>query len=283
MSLRNEYRRIKSYKGDKKIDLSRGICYSNSCSMSLSFLQNIGLTNTENRLYELLLKLGEVPVSILIRQSKLKRPTVYKALATLEKKGLVFQRDIFKKIHARPESPMKLQELVEKENEKFQQARKSLNAILPGLASAYTHSTEKPVVKTYEGVDGLKKIYNDMLIDRQPIFALVQAAEVEKDLYIWLTTTFVRKRVRARIHVKAIVASSRESKEYLEKSKEEYRIARKVDAKKYPFEHEIDIYGDKVSIIHYTRNEPLIGIVIHHPHIARTMKAWFDLAWESTD
>lgn len=251
--------------------------------MSLSFLQNIGLTTTEGQLYKLLLKLGEVPVATLIQESHVKRPTVYKTLYSLEKKGLVTKRDIRKKIHVRPESPVKLQELADKKYQQLEDTKKSLNAFLPSLALNYTISTERPVVRVYEGNEGLKQIYEDLLIEGKTIYAILQAANVEPELYNWLTTKFVKKRVRAKIHVKAIVASSTASREYLKKSKEEYRISRMVDTKRFPFQHEIDIYGDKVAIIHYKKDEPLIGMVIHHPQIALTMKAWFDLAWESTE
>ena len=247
--------------------------------MSLSFLQNIGLTTTEGSLYELLIRLGEVSVATLIQESGLKRPTVYKALYSLEKKGLVLQRKIHKKIHVRPESPVKLEEMADKQVVALKQAKDSLAAFLPSLALNYTLSTERPVVRIYEGITGLKEVYNDLLTINQPISAILQASTVDPELYQWLTTTFVRRRVRAKIHVKAIVASSTQSKEYVEKSSEEYRISRQVDAKLFPFQHEIDIYGDKVAIIHYKKDEPLIGIVIHHPQVAATMQAWFDLSW----
>ena len=41
----------------------------------------------------------------------------------------------------------------------------------------------------------------------------------------------------------------------------------------------MDVYGDKVAFINY-RTDHLLGIVVKHPLIAQTMKAWFDLAWE---
>lgn len=250
--------------------------------MSLAFLQNIGITDTESEIYELLLKLGGVPVKTLIAESGIKRPTVYKALYSLEKKGLVKIQDIHKKIHVRAESPAVLLNLAEKKHESIERTRETLTTIFPTLSMSYTASTEKPVVRVFEGLAGLKEIYEDLLKTNQPIFAILQAAEVEPALYEWLTTKFVKKRVKVKIHVKAIVASSRTSREYLKKSPKEYRIARLVDSKKFPFQHEIDVYGDKVAIINYKKGEPLIGMIIHHASIAQTMKAWFDLAWAST-
>lgn len=44
--------------------------------MSLPFLQQFGLTETESELYELMLELGEVPVWKIAQETKLKRPTI---------------------------------------------------------------------------------------------------------------------------------------------------------------------------------------------------------------
>lgn len=251
--------------------------------MSLNRLQNIGLTENEANLYDLLIKNGEVPVSFLISESKLKRPTAYKTIDSLKSKGLVLTRDFKKVIHVKPDSPIKLADYAQEELDRIENTKKNIDALLPSLALHYTLSTERPVVRTYEGIGGLKELYLSILDDRKPIYALLQAADVEPELYEWLTTKYIRRRVREKIHVKAIVASSRQSREYVEKNTEEFRIARLVDAKLFPFQHEIDIYGDKVAIINYKKNDTPLGIVIHHPQIAQSMKAWFDLAWAGTE
>jgi hypothetical protein len=45
----------------------------------------------------------------------------------------------------------------------------------------------------------------------------------------------------------------------------------------------VDIYGDKVAFINYKKGEALIGVVINHPQIAETMRAWFELAWAGAE
>ncbi len=248
--------------------------------MSLANIQNLGLTETESHIYELLVKIGEVPVSRVITESKLKRPTVYKALQSLERKGLVLMRDIHKKIHVKPESPARLQDLVNKQAEKVAEAKNNLIAFLPALVLNYTQSTDRPVVKMYEGLTGLKEIYEDTLRTAKPIVAILQSSEVDPELHHWLTTIYVKKRTKAKVHAKVLVASGPISGKYIEKSREEYRTTKQVDGKRFPFQHEINVYGDKVAIINFKKDEPLLGILIHHPRIATTMRAWFDLAWE---
>ncbi len=265
---------------DKSIDKIKLAKYTLHMSMSPNFLHTLGLSETESILYEHLLTLGEVPVSTLIIRTKRKRPTVYKALQTLQGKGLVTMRDIHKKLHAKPESPTRLKELADEKAKQIDEANAALTALLPGMALNYAHSTEKPVVQIYEGAAGLKEIYLDTLKEQKPISALLQASVVEPDLYTWLNNVYVNKRVKQKIHAKIIMDSGAASKEYLAKNIASYKTVKTVDAKQYPFQHEIDIYGDKVAIIHYKKDEPLIGILIHHPQIAQTMRSWFELTWE---
>lgn len=243
-------------------------------------LTSLGLSSTEASLYEVLLRLGEAPASEIIQSSGMKRPTVYKALYSLEKKGLVSQQDVKKKIHFRPASPTLLLEQAETRYREASQARSMLQTVMPTLLSAYTLSVERPVVQVYEGVEGLKKVYLDNIEEGQPLYSFLQTAEVDPELFAWLTATYVKKRAQAKIHAKVIVATGDWSKNYISRDVEEYRTTKVIDSHKFPFQHEVIIYGNKVAFIHFKKGDPLIGIIINHPAIATTMRAIFDLAWE---
>lgn len=248
--------------------------------MPFAFLKTIGLTDNEANLYELLLRLGEVPANQIIKESKLKRATAYKVLYALEEKKLISKKDVGKIIHFRPEPPTVLMNLAETQYKSLERARESLQAVVPELMSSYTLSVERPVVSTYEGVEGLKKIYEDTIKESKPICAVLQTAEVEPKIYEWLTKIYAKRRVKAGITARVIVASGKWSGEYQKKDEKELRESVLVPGEKFPFRHEIDIYGNKVAFINYKKGEKLIGVVIDNPQIATTMKAWFDLAWE---
>src|SRR5689334_9424745 len=125
--------------------------------MSLPFLQSFGLTQNEADLYELLLRLGEAPIATILKEAPMKRPTVYKSLYSLEKKGLLTQQDISKKLHFRPEPPDMLLHIAEQQYNELDRAKKDLQATLPGLNSSYILSVEKPIIRIYEGIEGIKK------------------------------------------------------------------------------------------------------------------------------
>jgi sugar-specific transcriptional regulator TrmB len=251
--------------------------------MSLPFLQSFGLTQNESDLYELLLRLGEAPIATILKEATMKRPTVYKSLYSLEKKGLVTKQDIKKKIHFKPEPPTKLFSLAEDQYQSLERAKDDLQAVLPHLTSTYITAVEKPIVTTFEGVEGLKQIYEDTIRVGKPIYALLQTAEVEPTLFQWLTQVYTKKRVKAGIHAQVVVASGKWSEYYQSKDTTEIRSTILVPNDRFPLQHEINIYGDKVAFMNYKKGEALIGIVIHHPLIAQTAKAWFDLAWTGAE
>lgn len=251
--------------------------------MSYSFLSTFSLTEREIILYELLISKGQMLVSDIIKESKMKRATVYQSLYALEKKGLISQLEISKKIHFKPESPTKLLELANAQLKTYEESQKQLHSIISSLNSKYILSVEKPVISVFEGVDGLKEIYQDMLTVGEPIYAALGLEEIDQELHKWLDNVFVKKRAAKKIQAYVLVAKGAKGDIYIGRNEKEVRITKVVDEKKYPFQHEMDIYGDKVAFINYRKGEKLLGVVIQHPLIAKTQKALFDLAWDNVN
>lgn len=248
--------------------------------MTLPFLETLGLSQKESQIYELLLKLGETPAGVIIKNTGLKRATTYKVLASLEKHGLVTHKEIEKIIRFKPEPPTQLTALAENQYQNLERAKEMLKTVLPGLSSAYLFSVEKPVVSIFEGVEGLKDIYEDTLREKKTISALLTTAEIEPEMYSYLTRSYAPKRAKAGIKAKVILASGKKAGEYEKKNKKELRETRVVSSQKFPFKLEVDIYGDKIAFINYKKEETLMGIIIKNPLIAQTAQAWFNLAWQ---
>jgi sugar-specific transcriptional regulator TrmB len=251
--------------------------------MSLSFLKSFGLTETEAKIYEYLIKEGENIPQIIALEAKLKRPTVYKALYSLEKDGLVIQKEIGKKIHFHAASPSKLIELAKEKENQIKQSLTSLNAVLPSLSSSYLLSTEKPVVRVYEGLEGIKQVYLDILKDEKSGFSIMQIENQDPEFATWINNYFNPKRARKKIPLKTIISSGAWASKFKEKDKEFFRFSRIVPKDTFQFEHEVTTYGDKVAFIHYQTTSPLLGVIINHKQFAKTIQALFNLAWMSAE
>lgn len=251
--------------------------------MSTQLLQNLGLSHQEAEIYLLLLKYGESPVQKIVKESKLKRTTVYAILNGLEQNGLVTKKDILKKIHFKPVSPSKLVDIVEQESQKVAQTKSNLNAMLPHMNSLFLTSVEQPVVRMFEGIEGLKEIYKDILKDSKPGFSVLQEDDMDKELEEWVVTVFSKKRAQKKMPLKVIITSNKHVEQFQKNDAKYFRFSKVVPAHLFPFQHEVTIYGDKVAFINYKKGDTKLGMVVKHPYFAQTMKAFFDLAWNGSD
>jgi len=135
-------------------------------------------------------------------------------------------------------------------------------------------------IQRFEGVEGLKKIYKQTLKDKKPIFALTAVIpDINPDLLKWLEKTYIKKRVENKIFVKAISPKTKNSEKYIKADKKCYRKTLLIPQDKFPITIEINVFGDKVGLISYKKKE-LIGTIIESKEIAKTMRVFFDLAWE---
>lgn len=247
--------------------------------LSQNVLPIPGLTLIQAQIYRLLIEHGQVTAGILVNESGLPRSTVYKILYELVGMKLVIQEEIKKVIRFKAVSPSLLLTRVDQALSRAQQEKETVSAMLPELSRLYIESTERPVVRVYEGVEGLKKIYLDTIEVGETIYAAHKYSFIDPKLREWLDNSYIRKRVTNKIHAKVIVAMGPGAKEYKTRDTKELRISKLVQDKLFPFQHEINIYGDRVAFIHFKKGEELVGVLIRHPNIAITMKALFDLAW----
>lgn len=248
--------------------------------MYSKILKESGLKDKEAVIYDILLESGTLPVSEIIKKSKLKRGIVYKTLYDLQDKGLVSQKIIKKRLHFSAEHPYKLSEIIEEQLKEARNHQLTLQTYLPQLISIFKIGDNKPGVKIYEGINGIKEVYNDTLKEGKEIWAILQTSEVEPKIYEWLTHTYSKKRADMGIWAKVIAAEDLKTKYYVSKNKTEKRETRIVPKKKFPIGIEVDIYGNKVAFINFHKNSDLVGIIIQNDLIANTMRAMFTLAWE---
>ncbi len=247
--------------------------------MSDTTLRNIGLTEYESQIYELLLRSGEIPMAHLIKESGLKHSTVYSVVDSLIAKRLVIQEDIKKKLHVKAESPAKLLNIAKNQYTAANSALSSVQGALPFFLSLYINSTVKPSVRTFEGIEGVKQVYLDIINEKKFVYSLLGLEACNKELLNWINTVYTKKRVAEKIHMNVIVSNTSSAKEYKSRDVKEFRSTRTVSQSTFPLDSEIAIYGDKVAFIYNADDYPLLGIIIQHKKIASTLKSWFDLAW----
>lgn len=250
----------------------------------IDILKKVGLTGKEAVVYESLLKTGETGVRALTRSTPYRRGDIYNILYSLRDKGIVQQTIKGKKINFRPNDPVLIENYLQSEQDRLREAKQLIGSITPALEEMFKLTTERPIVRVYEGESGIKELYRDTLKETKTIHAFLNLSEADWGIYRWLREEYVKKRKSTGIRAKVVISAGegdKKAREYIASDESELRETRVVSYDQFPAYLEIQVYGNKVSFANYKKGEALVGVVIDNQQIAKTMESLFFLAWNS--
>lgn len=236
----------------------------------LSVVKNIGLMEKEARVYLACVELGSSSVSHIARHARINRVTTYDVLEKLMRKGMVnvmTRREI--RFYDATDPSILATDLKRRETE-FRKA-------LPDLRRLKGDAIH-PRIRYFEGLDGIKAIYEDTLRSKTEILNYANSREIRVH---WpeYDHEYVAKRVKKKIYLRGIAPKDSHGMWVQFHDKECYREIQLVPAEEFSFTNEINIYDDKVAIISY-KDVPLIGMIIESSEIANTQRDIFKMAWE---
>jgi HTH-type transcriptional regulator, sugar sensing transcriptional regulator len=119
-------------------------------------LAQLGLNQKSATVYLTLLQMGSGTVSEISAKSLIKRSTVYDCLEELAEKELLFQSMKGKRRLFVANDPESLKRQPAKEME-------IIEAHLPELKAIFSSGDHKPKLRYYEGQEGIKRAYNEIL------------------------------------------------------------------------------------------------------------------------
>ena len=241
----------------------------------------LGLLDKEPEVYLVLLKMpGAQPASIIANRASLNRTTTYKALIKLAKKGLVTKTQRQGVTCFFAEDPDKrLEDMVLKKQEKVNDLSKNILSIIPMIKDLRKHDLSIPTIRFYEGVEGVKRIYEDNLVEGKPIYAFENAKPMSAEVKDYVFNDYIPRRAENDIFVKVITP---ENKEHIKARKNDKKFLREtkffsVDI--IPIDIEINIYGAKTAIFSYKKEE-MFAIIIESASITKSLKSIFDFCWQ---
>lgn len=231
-------------------------------------LLQFDLNKSQAEVYLALLELGQTTVIEISRKTNIKRTTIYEVLAELEKKHLVAQTKKGPKRLFIAEEPENIERILEEKKTK-------LEKLMPILKSLTNTTGEKPVIRYYEGIEGIKDVYRDTLKYKGELVAYV-TENIFTNLGQDFADEYVEKRVKAQITGRVIGPNTQEIIEYKKTDQKNLKETRIVDKEKFPFSIEMNIYGNKVAFMSFSEQ---LGLIIESNEIAKNMKFLFELAW----
>lgn len=241
------------------------------------FLEELGLSDKESKVYLALLEVENDSVIDLSKKTDINRTTIYPVLESLSKKGLISEIKVDKKVRYAAESPERLETYVERRKIQLEEQERKLKDIIPQLKSVQRDKGEKPIIKFYDGKEGIMSAIKEyfgpspkggnayFLYDYDLVNEIFTPQEIK---------TAQNNRNQAKINAFSFYASKNES---LSNSESSSRI--KVDGDKYPIYCDIGVYDDYVRI--HTLNKKVSAIYIKNKDIAETFKSLFRIAFDN--
>ncbi len=229
--------------------------------MNADFLEEIGLTKSEAKVYLALIDLGPSLAGLITRKTGIHRRNVYDAIEMLIQKGLVsYIKENNKKIYSAVD-PKRLLEIIKEKEAIIQSA-------LPELESKFNFIQEKRETVFFRGKQALKSIFDDQIKEGKEVLVL-GACPFAKDIIKYYFQKYDLERKKKNIKVKALFT---QETDYEMPLGEVRYLPMSFDSPSAT-----NIYGDKVVIILWTE-EPF-AILIHQKEIADSYRRYFDLLW----
>ncbi|MDQ1284509.1 MAG: TrmB protein [Patescibacteria group bacterium] len=245
-------------------------------------ISKLGLSEKEAKVYLASLELGPSPVQAISLKAKVNRATTYVVIDSLMEMGLMSTYDEGKKTYFAAEQPERFLDYLKSREAEAREKTRILEEKMPELKSLFAFK-DKPIVKYYEGIEGLRSVQNDIaesLKSGDDILIFLPYDDFFNSGLIPKFRDNVKHRVAKKINAK-IIYTSRKGRQYdYEKDgRKNLTECLYIDYKDYPTRGGMNIYGDKIFMIDYLGKTG--GIVVENRVLANMMKSLFLLCWRA--
>ena len=131
--------------------------------MNIQILREIGLTETEIKVYLSLLSIGTTTAGKIVESTGIHRKNLYDALNKLIDKGLVTYVIENKIKHFQPKNPENLIRYLEEKKNKISEKEKELEKEIPELKQKFQSLEPEIESEIYRGTEGIKTILKECL------------------------------------------------------------------------------------------------------------------------
>lgn len=241
----------------------------------ISVLREAGLNENECKIYQRLLEYGELSPPKLALLTGLTRQNTYAVLKTLNQKDLIEEVVKQKKLAYKPLHPNKLVDLVSAKKREAEMAEEAIKANLPIFANLFNLSNYRTSVSYFEGLNGVKAIYEDALRDKPEEIMIFQSTYDEKIMGRYLQG-YLRRRAEKGIVARMISPREGANGEIVDEPNLKRQI-KYIPSTLFQTSAEISFSKNLVAFITYKKK--LHGFVITSGEVTKTLKVIFDLIW----
>lgn len=237
-------------------------------------LKNFGLSGNESVAYSTLIEYGQLSAKRIALLSKVPRVRTYQTLEVLCSKNLVIKKLGYKIIKFEAVHPEVLSSYITGRMRRLEQSKNSFESILPSIISSYNNGLNRPSISFYEGVEGFRKIYDDILAEGKPIYIIASSTKLPE--YQKIIQEYKKRQEEVGIVRYAIVQRDNDSNIKYEKQDKKVK---KILREDLDLPGQILIYGDRVAITNFT--EEVSHFVIKNKSVSRLFLKMFSFIREN--
>lgn len=244
-------------------------------------LIKLGLSEKEAKVYLATLELGEDTVQNIAKKAGVNRATTYVILEKLMGLGLVSSIEHDKKTKFIAESPTELGNILEEEKRQVDSRKHHLDEAMSQLMAVYNTKKGKPVVRYFEGAEGLTTMdsygideVKEISKERLSIFPM----DIVEEYFPQKRQSSLQRRLKAKIKSRTIY-THRGGAVSAAKNEAELRDAVYIPREQFPIDATIEINPDWGIKLYNFKDKNFFGVLIQSPSLANNLKELFELAW----
>jgi len=240
--------------------------------MDTKILKEIGLTDTEIKVYMALLSFGTTSAGRIVEETGVYRKNLYDALNKLIEKGLVSYVIENKIKFFQAKNPENLEKYLDEKKAKIEEQKKEIQNTISEMNSIFKKAPIEIESEIYRGVEGIKTILKECLNYKEVLF-IGATGDVENRLpYFW--PQYNKKREKLKCKWKLLLVHGAKEKPITKSKYYEYKVLPKILSGL----NVIYIYGEYVANVLWL--EKPIAFVIKHKTLANNYKKYFYFLWK---
>ena len=238
-------------------------------------LEKIGLSDKEAKVYLATLELGQSSVQDIAKKSLVNRATAYVILDSLISKGLISTYEKGKKTYYIAETPEVLNSILEVKKKDIEENQRLIKKIMPDLRLIHNRQEDKPVVRFFEGKEGVLTMYSEMFSKDTKVMRNMYSLDLVQKRFSPMEREVARKKRIDRGIKTKVLYNYKSGKRPSGPDGERIKLS----DKEFPILTDLALFDDKVRIASLANK--LSGVIIQDKDIYQTLVSLFDLAWEA--
>lgn len=247
----------------------------NSPPFDTTILRKAGLTESQAKGYLALIKHGQLSPVELAEKTGESRTNGYMICEKLASLGLAAKKGD-KKVTYVPENPTKLKQLLINQQRRLKEADSQLSGVLPALLSTYRLATDKPGTIYFEGLDSLKKVYDDIIQTGETIQIFPSAYDRDDPETAAMIDSQIKRQRTAGIKTEVLLRDAI----YKQFSNNRDPLFEARPTTLGALDAQIIIYGDNIALT--TFHNGVVTTIITSSPIANTFKQLFANQWNQS-